>query len=76
MNATQFKGASLAKILHSEFNVFQAVSTDGKIVVRLYEQKKGLPIGVKVMSTKVIHPLTEVNFKEIFHSLRNRDLIN
>lgn len=72
----QFKGASLVKIQHPEYNVFQAVSNDSKTVIRLYEKKDGTPLGVKDMKTKVIHPLTDANYYDLYKSIRNNDILN
>ena len=66
---------TLAKIIHSEFNVFQFINPNGK-VYRIYEQRNGSPLGIKDMHTKVIHPLSEQFYKSLYFSVRYNDVIN
>ena len=67
---------ALAKILHSEFNVFQFVTAENK-VYRIYEMKNGIVLGIKNMKTKVITPIQDnKEYSELYEKHRNKEFIN
>lgn len=67
---------ALAKILHSEFNVFQFVTEENK-VYRIFEMKNGLVLGIKDMKTKVISPIeNNEHYLSLYKKYRNSCFIN
>jgi hypothetical protein len=59
----------LVKIQHKEFNVEQFINADNK-VYRIYELKNGVILGIKDMQTKVIHPLTDAFYYDLYNLVK------
>lgn len=59
----------LVKIQHKEFNVEQFVTSDNK-TYRIYEQKDGIILGIKDMVSKIIQPLTDPFYFNLYAQVK------